>query len=156
MRVQLLAQLDESLARLYALFQMIENPEAVICDGWNAREILSHLTFWHESFARNVRDLVEGVQPIPLKGKYSELNRRSVEEMQHLSTEQVLARLQTAQRIIHENILSKRLAMIPYRKGSRDYTPEEHLEVVTGHIQEHTKGIERALNLRPAHSSRPQ
>ncbi len=120
-------------------------------DGWNAREILGHLTFWHESFARNVRDLVEGVQPTPLKGKYSELNRRSVEEMQHLSTEQVLARLQTAQRIIQENILSERLGMIPYRKGSRDYTPEEHLEVVNGHIREHVKGIEVALKSRPLH-----
>ena len=41
-------------------------------------------------------------------------------------------------------ILNPRLTLIPYKKGSRDYSPEEHLEIVIGHIQLHLKDVKAA------------
>ena len=143
MRSRLLANLEETVADLINVFSGSVITERDVYDEWNPSGILRHLTFWHESFARNVFDLVQGRKPTPLKGKLSELNQRSVGSMSALSVEQLLSRLEAAQNIIRENILSERLLSIPYRKGSRDYSPEEHLEIVTGHIQGHLKAIEK-------------
>jgi hypothetical protein len=37
---------------------------------------------------------------------------------------------------------------IPYRKGPRDYSPEEHLVTVRGHIIAHLHRVERARRRR--------
>jgi len=52
--------------------------------------------------------------------------------------------LEVAHRVIRENILNPKLTLIPYKKGSRDYTPEEHLDIVNEHIKEHMISISKA------------
>ena len=143
---QLLTQLDETVAGLIETYQSLDCPDKALADGWTAKEVLSHITFWHESFARNVSALAAQRQPLPLRGKYVALNQRSVEEMKGLTIEQILAKLQSAHQIIQQTILSPTLTLIPYRQGSRPYTPEEHLVLVRGHITEHLKNIDKARN----------
>lgn len=140
-RQQLLTQLDETVAALIETCQSLEFPDKVLADGWTAKEILSHITFWHESFARNVSDLTANRPPTPLRGSYVVLNQRSVEEMKGLTIAQIVARLHSAHQIIQQTILSPTLTLIPYRQGSRAYTPEEHLVLVQGHIMGHLKKI---------------
>ncbi len=144
----LLERLNETLEKLYELYRDRIDLEIEIYEGWSARDILGHITFWHESFARNVNSLIEGNKPSPLRGKYAEINQRSIDETKTLTTEQKMSRLKNAHRIIQENILSDKLKMIPYRKGSRDYSPEEHLDIVNGHISEHLKSIEKVQRAR--------
>jgi len=144
-RKQLLTQLNDVLSQLYDLFRSIPDPDIEIYEGWSAKDILGHITFWHESFARNLSDLAAGLPPSPLKGKYADLNRRMLVEMQPLTVAQILEKLQNAQSDIQANILSEKLVMIPYRLGSRDYSPEDHLQIVIDHIQEHMRGIQKAL-----------
>ena len=138
----LLKRLDETVAHLIEVYQCIVPAETEVDDGWTANEILGHITFWHESFARNLSALTSGRKPTPLKGLYVDLNRRSVEEMKGLTAAQIVERLCTAHQVIQRDILSPSLTLIPYRRGSRDYTPEEHLQIVNGHIAEHLKSIE--------------
>ena len=145
----LLQRLDETLEKLYELYRDGIDLEIEIYEEWNARDILGHITFWHESFARNVNSLIEGNKPSPLRGKYVEINQRSIDETKTLTAEQIMSRLKNAQRIIQENILSDKLKMIPYRKGSRDYSPEEHLDIVNRHIGGHLKSIEKVIKRRP-------
>jgi hypothetical protein len=137
-------RLSKTVEELIAVCRQLPDPNATVYEGWSAKDNLGHLTFWHESFARNVDDLVHNRKPTPLKGKLRDLNQQGVDEMRPRSLAEVIGRLQAAQRIIHANILSPRLILIPYRKGSRDYTPEEHLEIVTKHIQHHLKAIGHA------------
>lgn len=136
-------RLDETIAQLLSLYQNMVDPETEVSEGWTAKDVLGHITFWHESFARNVSDIVNGIKPTPLKGKLSDLNQRGVAEMSGYPLETVLERLETAHRVIQENILDPRLVLIPYRKGSRDYTPEEHLSIVNDHLQGHLKVIKK-------------
>jgi hypothetical protein len=143
-REALLKQLNENVFELLATYQAMTEPDRLVYELWTARDVLAHLTFWHESFARNVNDLVHGVKPMPLKGKFVELNQRGVDEMRPLTLEQVLERFSAAHGIIQANILNPSLTVIPYKKGSRDYTPEEHLEIVNGHIQMHLKDVKAA------------
>jgi hypothetical protein len=143
-RAALLAQLNETVAQLLATYQALPEPGKLVYELWSAKDVLAHLTFWHESFARNISDLAREVKPRPLKGKLIDLNQQGVDEMRPLALEQVLERFSTAHGIIQANILNPGLTLIPYKKGSRDYSPEEHLEIVIGHIQLHLKDVKAA------------
>lgn len=140
----LLDQLNETVAQLLATCRHVPDPDAVVYEGWSVKDILGHLTFWHESFARNVADLAHDRKPTPLKGKLGDLNQQGVEAMRLCPLEEVIRRLKSAHRIIQMNILNPQLTLIPYRKGSRDYTPEEHLKIVADHMRHHLKGIRHA------------
>jgi hypothetical protein len=143
-RKVLLAQLNETIAKLLAVYQSMTDPDRMVYAEWTARDVLAHLTFWHESFARNVSDLVQGIKPTPLKGKFIDLNQQGVDEMRLHTLEQVMERLVVAHGIIQDNILNPRLMLIPYKKGSRDYSPEEHLDIVNEHIKEHLRDVNAA------------
>jgi len=138
-----LEQLDELVAQLIAFYADLPNPDAMVYERWTAKDVLAHLTFWHESFARNVCDLANDVKPTPLKGKLGDLNQAGVDEMKPCTLETVIQRFQTAHQIIRENILNPKMGLIPYRKGTRDYTPEEHLEIVVDHITKHLRDVRK-------------
>jgi hypothetical protein len=140
----LLKQLDETISQLFDVYQNMTNPETAVYEEWTAKDILSHIVFWHESFARNVQDIVNDIKPTPLKGKYSDLNQRCFDEMRTKTVDDIIKRLEAAHSIIRENILNPKLVLIPYKKGSRDYTPDEHLDIVNEHIKEHLNGIRKA------------
>ena len=144
-RQSLLTQLNESMAQFIAAYQQIADPNREVSEGWSAKDILAHVTFWHESFARNVDDLAHERKPAPLKGRLGDLNQQGVESMRTLPGEVILQRLKDAHQVIQAHILDPRLALIPYRKGSRDYTPEEHLRIVDDHIRAHLGAIKSAL-----------
>ena len=142
-RQLLLEQLNDVVADLLRVYKNMPDPEMMVYELWTAKDILAHLTFWHESFARNVRDLAQGTKPTPLKGKLSDLNQAGVDAMAPYSLAVVMERLEVAQKTIWDNILSAKIVLIPYRKGSRDYTPDEHLEIVINHISQHLQDVVR-------------
>lgn len=140
----LLEQLDALVAHLLDVYRRMPEPDRMVYDLWTAKDILAHLTFWHESFARNVHDVAAGIRPVPLKGRLGDLNQAGVDAMKPCSLEAVMERLETAHKMVRDHILTPAVVMIPYRKGSRDYTPEEHLEVVIKHITQHLQDVVQA------------
>jgi len=146
-RENLLNQLNETISQLFDVYNTMSDPEFFVYEDWTAKNVLEHILFWHESFAQNVHDIVNDIKPTPLKGKYSDLNQRCFNEMRTKTVEDLLNRLDIAHRIIQENILNPKLEIIPYKKGSRDYTPNEHLDIVNEHIKEHLRGIKKANNV---------
>ncbi len=140
----LLNQLNETIAQFLEVYRNLANPEIAISEAWTAKDILGHVVFWHESFARNLRDLVNEIKPTPLKGKYSDLNQLCLNEMRTKTIEELMKRLETAHSVVQENILNPKLGLIPYKKGSRDYTPDEHLALVNDHIREHLRSVQKA------------
>ena len=145
-RSSLLEQLDRIAADLLDVYRKMPDPNVMVYELWTAKDVLAHLTFWHESFARNVSDIVRDVTPRPLKGKLRDLNQAGVDEMRPSPLEAVIRRFEASHHIIQEHILNPRIVSIPYRKGSRDYTPEEHLEVVRDHINRHLRDVLKACN----------
>ena len=142
---QNLSNLQEQIEELVHFFEQDLNFQTMIYELWNAKDILGHLTFWHESFARNIHDLGEGTKPSPLKGKLSEVNRQSVETTASVSISELIARLRGAQKTIEQHIFDESIEIIPYKKGSRGYSREEHLEIVTAHIKKHLKDLKKKL-----------
>jgi hypothetical protein len=143
-RAELLQDLNETVTRLLDTYHALPDPNVEVYEFWSAGDVLAHLTFWHESFARNVDDLASARKPVPLKGRLSDLNQEGVDSMRHFSLHEVMHRFLSAQQVIRDNIFNPTLALIPYRMGSRDYTPEEHLEIVIGHIRQHLQDVRKA------------
>jgi hypothetical protein len=145
----LLQQLDDAVEQIIRAVTELEDPELVRVDEWSAKDTLGHIAFWHESFARNVSALASGRQPDVLAGTYPDLNRRGVEESRASSAAQIAERITRAQTVIRECILElPGDTRIPYRKGSRDYSPAEHLIIVRDHIHAHRHRIEQARRRR--------
>ena len=137
-----LEMLRTELERLFTLFEEGFDHQTMVYEHWNAKDILGHLTYWHESFARNISDLGMGIKPTPLKGRLSEVNKQSVDSTQSESIETLIKRLKAAQNTIEAFIFDDTITLIPYKKGSRDYAPAQHLEVVSHHIHHHIKDIQ--------------
>lgn len=146
-RAIFLQRLNETAAQLLNTYPNLADPNAMVYELWSARDVLAHLTFWHESFARNVNDLVNGQKPTPLKGRFIDLNQEGVDAMRSETLETVTGRFLSAQQVIQENICNPALVLIPYKRGSRDYTPEEHLDIVNAHINQHLRDVRRALKI---------
>ncbi len=162
MRAALLAELDSAVERLVAAAAANASADVLVDDSWAVRDVVGHVTFWHESFARNVHDLVRGRRPTPLRGRLSDLNERGVAEARAVPLDTIVDRFRAAHATIRASILSPALGLIPYRVGSRPYTPGEHLAVVRDHIQAHARSLERASDpgrrraTRPAPSTVPE
>jgi hypothetical protein len=133
-----------------SFLEICQDPEVVdieVYAGWTTKDVLCHITFWHESFARNVDDLVHNRKPKPLKGRFIDLNQQGVEAIRPYPIVSVCERLKNAHAVIQKNILNPALLLIPYKIGSRAYSPEEHMDIVSSHIQEHGRDIQKAVQL---------
>jgi hypothetical protein len=135
--------LRNELKKFIIFFEQGLDYDKMIYEYWNAKDVLGHITFWHESFARNISDLSKNIKPSPLKGKLSEVNKQSVETTKNESVENLIKRLKEAQNTIEEYVFLDKINLIPYKKGSRDYSKLEHLEVVSNHIHKHLKDISK-------------
>lgn len=140
----LLRRLSQTVAQVVDFYQNVDDPTIMVNTTWTARDVLVHVVFWHESFARNVRDLANGVRPTPLKGTYIELGRRAADEAVDRSIEELLARLIGAQQAVEEFIYDPYVTSIPYKVGSRPYSPAEHLGVVNEHVSHHLREVQSA------------
>lgn len=136
-------RLKSELKNFISFFEQGYDYNVMVYELWNAKNILGHITFWHESFARNISDLGKGIKPNPLKGKLSEVNQLSIETTQNTSINDLIVRLEKAQATIEKYIFDKKIGPIPYKKGSRDYSREEYLEIVTNHIHKHLNDLRK-------------
>lgn len=144
-RQELLERLDDAVQLIIAAVREIEHPESLRVDDWSAKDTLGHIAFWHESFARNVSALASGRDPELLEGTYPALNQRGVEASRAMTVGRIAGRIRRAQATIRRYIVKLPAeTAIPYRKGSRRYSPEEHLVMVRGHIIAHLHRVERA------------
>lgn len=137
-------QLELAVAEWVDLYRSLGDTSFLASTSWTARDVLVHIVFWHESFARNVSDLANGVKPKPLKGTYAQLGQRGAEAFADFSIDELLGRLSDAQKTIGDSICNPRVTLIPYKVGSRSYAPAEHLSVVTDHIRDHLKKLRNA------------
>jgi hypothetical protein len=137
-----LAQEKQAVADFLAFFEGEERDLSVrIYDEWTAKDVLGHVASWHLSFARNLLAAVENRKPNPFKGSLTEVNEVEVARMALVSAEDLVEKIQEAQALIEANIGNPAVTAIAYKKGSRDYSPLEHLEVVRNHVRGHLKDV---------------
>ena len=144
-------QLEEEqkdVSELIGFFEEITDLDNVIYEEWNAKDVLGHIASWHVSFSDNLKSAVKSRKPNPFKGSLTEVNERGVRDMARFTKEELLEKIKAAQTTIDENILNPEIKEIAYKKGSRDYSPIEHLEVVQRHINSHLKDLKGKCKIR--------
>mgnify|MGYP001157934060 CR=1 FL=1 len=136
-----LLRLTQQVDALISCVRAVDAETLPVYSLWTAKDVLCHLTFWHESFAHNLQAVAHQQKPSPLKGTLTTLNQQGVAELRSNSVDTLVGRLLSAHACVQASILDPTIGLIPYRRGSRPYTPDEHLEIVRAHIQKHTGDI---------------
>jgi hypothetical protein len=137
-----LTEETQAVSEFLAFYSVGRDLSRIIYSDWTARDVLSHVASWHMSFARNLLDAVNHIKPSPFKGSLTEVNEREVKSLSQFSVVNLIQKIKHAQEQIEQNIGNQGIIGIAYKKGSRDYSPIEHLEVVRRHIRSHLADLE--------------
>lgn len=138
-----LQQLETQIGEFIAFYKEDLDFSIMVYTHWDAKDILGHITFWHESFARNLKAVSDKEKPNVLKGKLSEVNQQSVATTKEVSIGRLIERIIAAQKTIAKHIKNAEVELIPYKQGSRDYSRLEHLQIVTAHIKRHLTDLQK-------------
>ena len=144
-REELLAMLDETVAEAVEFFGSTDEQAY---DGYQtAREVLSHLAFWHSAYVAIVWALATKREPPLFAGTFAELNARAAQE---LCAEPMQA---LAERLAHrQKQLAKALRRLPdwsidfpVKTGGAFESVEERVLDIERHIRNHMCRMQRAL-----------
>lgn len=131
----------DQVNELIKFYQNDYDFSTIIYNDWTAKDVLGHITSWHESFAKNISDIAGNIKPSPCRGSLTEVNENGVISMKGYPIEQLIKKLRKAQKTILKHIEDPSISEIPYKRGSRNYSRKEHLEVVERHIKSHLKDL---------------
>lgn len=141
---QILAVERAALHNFVSLYTNTAHLNHQVYPLWRVQDLLSHMVFWQEAFARNVKAMALDQPLQPLRGSMKELNEESV--LGDGSIDELLERLYRAQQDIEKYTVKLPLdAQIPYRKNAQKYTPIRHVAVAAEHFTYHTKHIKNAV-----------
>lgn len=139
----LLAQLSNNL-EIFILEVQNKNLNLMATDKWTVKEVLCHITSWHEYYAANYKALASGIKPPLYDGSLAARNLDSVKELAHFQTSDLINRLRLANNILGESIIVGKVEKMTYKKSGREYTTPDFLDLVSRHIATHTKQVRKA------------
>lgn len=132
-----LTYLGDTLHQFIAEYRLHDSSEQVT-EVWTVKDILCHLTYWHMYYADNLSAAAKGKSFVLSNAQYPNLKISEVESMRPYSDAALTTYLAYAQEMI-ENIIRKgTIKYIVYREGFKPCPIPEFLDVVTGHIRQHT------------------
>lgn len=113
-------------------------------EEWTVKDILCHIAFWHDYYAKNYSALAENTKPFifPSKGG-STRNQEGVNSLSHKPQKYLVSLINNAQASLYKSIVMKEVPQMTYT-GSSVYKTEDFLEMIAGHIQRHTLQVRRA------------
>ena len=116
-------------------------------DEWTVKDELCHIAFWHDYYAQNYAAMASGTKPFLFVSKGgSTRNQEGVDKLKNKSKKYLLTLLEKAHSILYDSIVLKKVPQMTYIVGT-DYTTENFLEIITGHINRHTVLVRRAKNI---------
>ncbi len=136
-----LGEEQKAVSEVMEFFQTAKDFSKIIYVDWTAKDVLGHIASWHLSFERNLLSAVHNEKPKPFSGTLTDVNEREVKKMAEFSISDLLAAIDKAQTTIDLNIENSDVTEIAYKRGSRNYSPLEHLEIVERHLRGHLKDL---------------
>ncbi len=112
-------------------------------DEWTVKDELCHIVFWHENYAINYKALAEHKDPLLPEGM-STINMAGVLSLRKYPIKELITRLREANDSLYNSIIVKKVPQMTYSKGGRTYGTADFLEMITRHINTHTKQIKKA------------
>jgi DinB family protein len=140
------ARLHETV-HAFAAFMLALPPSSVRPQSWGPREVLAHITFWHERYVRIIDGQLTGHAPPALEGVFYALNARAVQSMADESVAAMARRLITAQALIERlaPAARRRRLRIAIKTGAMSRTVDDLLTRVEAHIRGHHTDLRRRL-----------
>lgn len=133
----------EDFKKLYKLKDVnyntliVTNRKDYLTKDWTAKDYLSDIVYWHESFARNISDVSANRETNEIKLSLCDATIQAITENKNCSINTLLRRLTKAQKTIEAHILNNDIGSIPYRRGSREYSRIEYLDIRTSEFGWH-------------------
>jgi len=135
----------ENLARLAATVesfcQMIGQlpARALLEKPWGPRQVLCHLVFWHETYARQIEARLAGHGWLLPEGTFIELNAQAVASLAAVGVPTLLARFRAANTRLGRLALEPKAAnvQVQLKQGSKSWPLDEFLVMVEAHIRRH-------------------
>ena len=138
---------QKAVMKLIELYNDSKDFDFIVYEDWTAKDVLGHITSWHMSFQRNLESALMNKKPMPFSGSLTDVNEREVLNMKKYTIEELVEKIKLAQNVIDMNIKNTNIMEIAYKKGSRNYSPLEHLEIVKRHINSHLNDVQKKLVL---------
>ena len=143
-KASLLRELGEVVKEAVTFFRTI--PEDFFDGSMTAREVVSHLLFWHEEYVEIAVALWDGRVPALQDGAFAHLNAEAADEFSDVGYQQLLQRLCATQQELEIQLrqLSDWTLSFPIKKGVRHQTVYNRLEQIIDHIDRHVQRAVRA------------
>jgi hypothetical protein len=143
-REEVLAALDQAVADAAAFLSTVDE---TLADGeQTAREVLSHLVFWHREYAAIINALAQGDLPRLRAGRYREMHDEAAQEFASQSLPVLAWRLLGYQADLAAALycLPDWSIDFPLKQGSSFQSVAERLPQIESHIRNHIVRLRRA------------
>jgi hypothetical protein len=143
-RDQLLSDLGDSIVAVANFFM---NVDENLFDGHQtAREVLSHLVFWHNEYCTISQTLLLGQKPTLLAGSLAQLNEQATRKYQKQDMVELAQCLAEKQKTLELNLrhLENWNVNFPFKKGCRRIDVAGRIYSINNHIRQHLVRQERA------------
>lgn len=135
------SQLTDSINRFKEEYKL-HYPSDAMSDIWSVKDILCHITYWHQYYSKNLIAQSKGKSCILPRIPFYTLNQNGVEKMRSHSDNKLFSMLTNANNQLKKIIVSGKVNHIIYREGTT-YSIPRFIEIVDRHIQSHTRGIKK-------------
>ncbi len=143
-REESLRRLDHTVAEAVAFFCRVDGN---LSDGHQtARQVISHVVFWHREFGSIARALSKGEQPKLRRGTFADLNAASSEEFKAKALPMLandLAELQQKLRTTLQELPDWRIDF-PIKAAGRFCSVNDRLSTIESHVRNHVARLKRA------------
>lgn len=113
-------------------------------DEWTVKDVLCHIVFWHNYYAKQHSALASGKNPVIFKSKGgSTRNQEGVDLLKSLSKENLIEKLNKSHKDLYRSIIVNQVPGMDYT-DKKHYQTEESLEVIAGHINRHALQVKRS------------
>ncbi len=125
------------------------DPDFVVYkEGLTKKDIVAHVTVWHEYYAEVLTALVNKLPPRLYNKSTPLVNKIWLDKYKGVSLNTIIKNLEEANNIILKNIV-KIKGVIPYSEKGRRYIPWKYVSAIAGHIKGHTKDLKRIKIRKP-------
>lgn len=125
------------------IFSNISDFTKIVYTDWTKEGVLAYIASWYISFANNLLAAVINVKATPFKGSLTDVNEREVNRLRIYDISELLEFINNSKDIIEMNIDNIQVKEIAYKKGSRNYSPLEQIEIVSRHINGHLDDLKK-------------
>jgi hypothetical protein len=145
-RERMLARLDRAVMDAVTFF--CDADESLSDGSQTAREVLSHLVFWHREYVGIANALVEGHQPTLKSNTIAQLNAQAHEEFASYSMPELAEYLVC----LHEELVTLLQKLLdwrmdlPIKAGGRWWSVENRIPAIGAHIHIHVMRLKRAAH----------